>query len=218
LGNIGNIGHCPCGCDHSVAMVSDLREEGGPVALRSIDDALHTIAEREDYGYITERMIEHRLRLVALESELGRPEAGRSPVVPPVRDDGPRVSNAAMRVHADFVLHGDSTEIVNGKEKDLKACFLLRMEIENKGAREVTLHAPTLDASVPLPVSRWYVAGGDGEPWDGVLRGGETKLVHVIGYAGDRVAPGTEMATTVRFESSSFDATARARLLLSETD
>jgi hypothetical protein len=199
-------------------MVTDLREEGGPAALHSIDDSLRTIAEREDKGYITERMIEHRLRLVALGEELGRPEPGRSPIVPPVRDDGARVSSAAIGVRADLVLHGDSTEIVNGKEKDLKACFLLRMEIENKGARDVTLHAPTFDASVPLPVSRWYVAGGDGLPWDGVLQRGEKKIVHVIGYAGDPVPPGTEIATTVHFESSTFDATARARLLLNETD
>src|SRR5262249_29680367 len=81
LTGVGQGGGCPCGCDRSVSMVAELRDEGGPEAIRSIDDSLRTIAEREDAGYITERMVQHRLRLLGLAKDLGRAEAWRSTLV-----------------------------------------------------------------------------------------------------------------------------------------
>src|SRR5262249_34390940 len=37
---------------------------------RAIEKSLETISDRENVGYITERMIQHRLRLLALSDEL----------------------------------------------------------------------------------------------------------------------------------------------------
>src|SRR5262245_4411294 len=53
---------CPCNCDRSVAMAAEVRAQGGEPGLRAIDESLATISERERGGYITEAMIEHRLR------------------------------------------------------------------------------------------------------------------------------------------------------------
>jgi hypothetical protein len=63
---------CPCGCDRSEAMVAELRKQGGVPAREAIRKALADIARRERRGYVTEQMIAHRLRLLALEGELGR--------------------------------------------------------------------------------------------------------------------------------------------------
>lgn len=210
---------CPCGCDHSEEMTAELRARGGEAALQTIDDTLGIIAEREDAGYITEAQIEHRLRLLELQRELGgsslRASAGRllprTIVGEATREALAPVADATLRVRTDLYVHGQSTEIVHGREKVLRASFRLWLQVENLGTTAITLAVPTLSASVPFPVSRWYLAGQDGRPWDGVVAAGETKTVHVIGYPGEPVEPGTELAAVVRVGSLVIDARARAR-------
>lgn len=202
-------GGCPCGCDHSEEMANELRSEPRDVALASIDDSLRTIGEREDAGYITERMVKHRLRLLGLGSELGRTSGPRFTSVPAIRATYAGASGD-VSVRADLVVHGETTEIVHGREKPLRASFVLRMDLASRSAQKVTLRAPTLDANVALPVSRWYVVGGDGSPWDGVLDAGERKLVYVIGYVGEALKPGRDVEATVHFESLAFVTNARA--------
>lgn len=209
LKGIGEGGGCPCGCDHSEEMTDELRALGGAGALATLDASLRTIGEREDAGYVTERMVKHRLRLLGLKKELGHGATYLRSPVPPVRA-GAAVDAGGAKVRAELVLHGDSVEVVNGKEKPLDACFVVRLELESAGGR-VTLQAPTLEASVPMPVSRWYVAGTDGAPWDGKLERGERKLVQVIGYTGARVAPGTELAARIHVGSATLDARAKAK-------
>src|SRR5262245_7787279 len=70
-------GGCPCQCDRSEDMAAELRARPGSEALAAIDKSLRTIAEREAAGYVTEAMIEHRLRLLDVDREL---ESVASPV------------------------------------------------------------------------------------------------------------------------------------------
>jgi hypothetical protein len=193
-------------------MVDDLRSEPRAEALATIDDSLRTIGEREDAGYVTERMIEHRLRLLAFGAEIGRDGPVRFNAVPSIHAAlGGRVV-AGVHAELELVVHGEKTEIVRGAEKALRASFVLRMEVENGGVADVTLHAPSLDATpAALPVSRWYVAGTDGRPWDGVLRAGERELVYVIGYVAEPVPPGTDVDAAIHLGSLTVRATARAR-------
>lgn len=207
---LNSSGGCPCGCDHSEGMAAELRSEPRDVALASIDDSLRTIGDREDAGYITERMIEHRLRLLDLGRELRRTSGVRFTKVPTIRAPIAGKAND-VNVLADLLVHGDTVEIIHGREKPLRASFVLRLDVANASAHDVTLHAPTLEGSVALPVSRWYVVGGDGTAWDGVMKAGEKKLVHVIGYVGAPLRPGTHVDATFRFESLTVAANVRAR-------
>jgi hypothetical protein len=210
-------GGCPCGCDHSQGMVAELRGLPREEALRAIDDSLHTIGEREDAGYITDRMVRHRLRLLGLGKDLGRVGPARFTIIPGVRADFAG-STSSTNVRAQFVFHGQTTELVNGKEKLLLAAFVLRLDLENGGGADVTLHAPTFESKTALPVSRWYVAGGEGQPWDGVLRAGTKKIVHVIGYAGDPIEPGAEVSAAIHFESLQWNVKTRARKHWNQAD
>jgi hypothetical protein len=210
LKGIGEGGGCPCRCDQSEQMVDDLRSEGRPEAIAAIESSLRTIGEREDAGYITDRMVQHRLRLVAYGEELGRKGPSRFTVFPAVHGVVAGRSGAGLMVVAQPFMHGESTEIVNGKEKPLRTSFVVRLSLENGGA-DVELARPTLESSVPLPVSRWYVAGTNGEPWDGALRSGEKKTVHLIGYAGEPVDPGTEVTGMIKIESLTLPLKVRAR-------
>ena len=213
LQGVGPGGGCPCGCDHSEAMAAELRLLGGAPALARIESSIHTIGEREDAGYITEAMVRHRLRLLGLRGELepGAERAYARPIGSPLPSGSPARAGQDTSVRAQLIVHGDTVEQVNGRQKPLKACFLLRMEIENTAPTGITVAAPRLEAGVPLPVSRWYLAGTAGEPWDGRLGRGEKKTVHVIGYTGQALAPGTDVDATIRFESLVLEANARAR-------
>ena len=210
---------CPCGCDHSVAMAEELREQGGAPALAHIDRTLLIIAEREDEGYITEAQIEHRLRMLALERELGANVGTAAPNRPAMRaiesesarEALPAAEDASLRVRSDLYVHGQTTEIVDGREKELRAAYRLWLQIENRTDRALTVESPAIASSVPFPVSRWYLAGTAGEPWDGVLGPGETKTVHVIGYLGEPVLPGTELDASFRVGTLTVDTHARAR-------
>jgi hypothetical protein len=61
---------CPCGCDRSGPMIAELRTQDRARARETIQMALSVIARREKRGYVTEQMISHRLRLLALERDL----------------------------------------------------------------------------------------------------------------------------------------------------
>jgi hypothetical protein len=85
------------------------------------------------------------------------------------------------------------------------------MEITNLTRRAMTLASPAVRGQAGYPVSRWYVVGSDGKPWDGVLAGGETKSVNVIGYLRDAVRPGTRLDAEVAISSLVVPVTTKAR-------
>lgn len=202
---------CPCGCDRSEALVAELRSEAPDDAKDAIEATLDIIGERERGGYITEAMVEHRLRLLDLRRELGA--GGVSPRFESAvfRDDDPVTENAALRVRTELMAHGRATELVRGREKEVRASFRLGMEIENLSGTKLTLGEPTLEGRVGLPVSRWYVVGTAGERWDGVLEAGDKKSVNVIGYLAEPVPPGTDIDATIQLEGLVMHAHARAR-------
>jgi hypothetical protein len=112
---------CPCGCDRSAAMTAELRERGGDAAQGAILATLKTIAEREDAGYITEAMLEHRLRLLDLRAELdpagsvttlGPRDRGVPPAEPRRHGELPMAQDTALRVTAELLAHGETTELV----------------------------------------------------------------------------------------------------------
>ena len=210
---------CPCGCDRSETMTAELRERGGDAARGAILATLKTIAEREDAGYITEAMLEHRLRLLDLRAEVDPAWSAATPGprdrgVPPAAPRPPpqaMAQDGALRVAAELNAHGETTELVDGREKLLRASFVLRLELENLGGERVRLGPPAIVARVPFPVSRWYVVGGDGRPWDGIFDGGAKASVNAVGYLGEPVKPGTELEATVHIDSLVLVARARAR-------
>jgi hypothetical protein len=210
---------CPCGCDRSETMTAELRERGGDAARGAILATLKTIAEREDAGYITEAMLEHRLRLLDLRAEvdpawsaatLGPRDRGVPPAAPKPPPQA-MAQDGALRVTAELNAHGETTELVDGREKLLRASFVLRLELENLGGERVRVGPPAIVARVPFPVSRWYVVGGDGRPWDGIFDGGAKASVNAVGYLGEPVKPGTELEATVHINSLVLVARARAR-------
>ncbi len=222
-------GGCPCSCDRSDAMLTDLRSMGGNAARRAIDKSLSAIAEREAAGYITEAMVSHRLRLLDFDRGLSEPRGaqGASPeerqVAAPGMNSllaaGSRAGRPALRVMQggrlragmELVVHGQTTEWVQNRQKPLRACFLLSMEIENLTDSDRVVTQPAIVGSVPFPISRWYVRGGNGEAWSGDLKAREHKSVHVIGYLGEPVSPKTPVQAAIQFEASTFHATTRAR-------
>ena len=123
---------CPCGCDRSAKMAADLRRahEAAPSA---IERSLVTIGERESAGYITERMVQHRLRLLDLADEL---HVQTSAVLGRVTGSRDRckvttVEDQTLRICPELVVHGERTEVVDGHDKLIESCFRLWLEIEN---------------------------------------------------------------------------------------
>lgn len=213
-------GGCPCQCDRSQAMAAELRGLEGPDALRAIEQSLHTIAEREEAGYVTEAMISHRLRLVDMEAELRG--AGTIPAALSTRSvssdfdhragrEHRTIADGTLRAAIELIVHGQTTEWVNGREKPLRPCFLLSLELKNATDAVKIVKQPEIASQVPFPISRWYVKGEGGQPWNGRLAARERKTIHVIGYVGSELAPKTKVAAAIRFESSTFHATTLAR-------
>jgi len=177
---------------------------GAATAIDTIEDTLAVIAEREDAGYVTVAMLDHRVRLLGLERRLTseRGAHGRGVAwAPPSRGLGPVVRNDRVAVRVELSTHGEATEIVRGKEKLLRASFRLGMEIENLTLRDLTLERPVIDARVPFPIERWYVVGQAGEPWDGKLPARSTNRINVVGYLGEPVKPGVALDATIGFAS-----------------
>lgn len=200
---------CPCGCDRSEAMASELEARGDVSALREVDRSLATIAERERAGFITEAMVQHRLRLLELHERIGGrdPQLGaRSPFSPVAHADDP-----LLVVVGDLVVHGEKTEIVRGRPKLQKASFVWRLRIENRSAQRVAVPSPEVIGSAPFPISRWYVAGTAGAPWNGVVGPREKMVVHAIGYVGKPLAPFTPVTATLRVGSLAISAHTLAR-------
>lgn len=211
---------CPCGCDHSEEMTAELAARGGDEARSAIGAALHTIAEREDAGYITEAMVQHRLRLMRLASDID----GTSSMKPSRRYLPPRTSDArarrgelpvaesdSVRVQSELIVHGETTEFIGERPKLLRACFRLWLHVENLSDEARTVKQPTLAGKVSLPVSRWYIEDSPGDPWDGSLAPGERQSVLAIGYLGTPVKPAAKLDVSVVFESLQIQATAIAR-------
>jgi hypothetical protein len=121
------------------------------------------------------------------------------------------MGNGSLRVGMQLAVHGQTTEWVHDRPKLLRASFLLSIGLENATDRERVVKQPVIEAGAPFPISRWYVRGESGEPWDGVLGARERKVVHVIGYVGEALRPKARIAAAVRFESSTFRIETRAR-------
>ena len=93
----------------------------------------------------------------------------------------------------------------------VRASLLRQAFQQNASERERRVKQPEILGDVALPVSRWYRKGSDGARWDGALAAREKKSIQVIGYAGRALEPGARVDATIRFESMSARATARAR-------
>jgi hypothetical protein len=212
---------CPCGCDHSEAMVAVLRDEEETPALGTIEETLTIIAKREDAGYITEAMVQHRLRMLALKASLAPASRRETPAeddrgVPlpapgRARRMSPAVEDDGLFARCEMTAHGEATEVVRGREKRLRPSFRVGLELENTRGAAITLDAPVVEGREGFPVSRWYLLGGDGRPWDGVIAAGQKKSVNVIGYLGERVQPGAKLDATVHLGSLVLHAATRAR-------
>ncbi len=207
---------CPCGCDRSTKMAADLRNAPDR-APGAIAKALVTIGEREDVGYITERMVQHRLRLLGLAEELAVDTSATPSRVSTSRDrcTGGAVDDRTLRVCPELVVHGERVEIVDGHDKLIESCFRLWLEIENLTDEAQTLSPATIDGgAVHFPVSRWYREGGRGEPWDGVVGAHEKVRVNVIGYIPEHVAPGTAVDARIAVGSAVLHARTEARAVI----
>jgi Zn-finger nucleic acid-binding protein len=205
---------CPCGCDHSQAMVAELRQQGGEVAPKAIAKTLATIAEREAAGYITERMIAHRLRMLDLAKELGRAELAHGASTSARCRVAPSESET-LRVCPDLVVHGERVELVNGREKLITSSFRLWLEIENLTNEERRLELPSLEGGrFHLPVSRWYEEGGAGEPWDGTLGAHARVRVNVIGDIPEVVKPGVAIDASITLAAVRMKAQTEARAVI----
>jgi Zn-finger nucleic acid-binding protein len=203
---------CPCGCDRSAKMAADLREahEAAPAA---IEKSLVTIGERENVGYITERMVQHRLRLLDLAEELHVDTSSALARVSGSRDRCrvATVEDGTLRVCPELIVHGERTEIVDSHDKLIESCFRLWLEIENLTGEARTLAPASIDGgAVHLPVSRWYREGGRGEAWNGVLGAREKVRVNVIGYIPEHVAPGTAVKASIAVDALRLGASTEA--------
>jgi hypothetical protein len=195
---------CPCGCDRSEQMNDELRRRSDADALAELDESLDTISEREGVGYITEAMVQHRLRLLSLREELA-PSLGvrEAPARWPLsklatrlrssRATLSRYQEGGLRIRALLLIHGETTERVRGRNKRLRASFRLWLGIENLDGEPRTLRPPTLVATPSLPVTRWYLEDGDGTPWGGVLEPHGSESVLVIGYVAAPLKPGAQV-------------------------
>ena len=212
-------GGCPCGCDRSEDLVGELRGLERGEALASARQSLATIGEREQLGYVTEAMVEHRLRLKALEAELLLPgeAAFQVPLDPRAKalrsarmERIPRIEGE-LAIRSELLVFGATTEIVRGRSKDLKPCFRLWLRLENRGARARTLPMPALHgAPGTFDVRRWYVEDGDGSAWDGSLAPGEERSVLLVGYLDGPIQPGAPVTARVEVGGISIEETGTA--------
>lgn len=207
---------CPCGCDRSAKMAADLRNKP-QAAPAAIAKSLVTIGERENVGYITERMVQHRLRLLGLAEELHVDTSSALGRVSGSRDrcKVASVEDGTLRVCPELVVHGERTETVDEHDKLIESCFRLWLEIENLTGQPRTLAPASIDGgAVHFPVSRWYREGGRGEPWDGVVGAREKVRVNVIGYIPEHIAPGTAIEAAIAVGALRLRASTEARAVI----
>lgn len=212
---------CPCGCDHSLTMAEGLRAAPGDTAERTIERSLTTIADREAVGYITERMVQHRLRLTALADELGIAAGDtRERTADRERDAAARcasshATDASLRACSELAVHGERIEIVNGAEKLIGSSFRLWLELEDRSGVDRVLALPVLRAgAVQLPIRRWYVEGTPGERWDGRLPAHGRARVNVIGDIPDHLQPGVSVHASIAIGSLVLEETTEARRVI----
>jgi hypothetical protein len=210
-------GGCPCGCDRSEKMVAELAAQGDAKALATARRSLAAIGEREHAGYITEAMVQHRLRLRALEARLDpADEVFRPALSSPARARRdaraklPAITADELVISQELLVFGATTERVNGRDKDLRPCFTLWLSLRNTGDERRTLAQPELSGSVPFAVKRWYLEDTDGSPWDGILEPGKRRSVMVIGYVDENTAPGTSVRASVEVAGTTSTTTVRA--------
>ncbi len=197
-------GGCPCGCDHSEAMITELGGAPTEEALKAARASIVVIGEREHAGYITEAMVEHRLRLRELERARS-PESDRLtvPISPRVetlraaRSRLPAMQFEGLSLREQLVVYGATVETVRGRPKQLLPCFRLWLSLENTSAERKVVSRPELKGEAGFDVRRWYVEGTDGEPWNGSLEPGERKSVLVIGYIQQAIQPGHRVEATL---------------------
>jgi hypothetical protein len=116
-----------------------------------------------------------------------------------------------LRARFALSVHGETTEVVRGREKLHRASFVLALQLENVGSDALSLHAPAIDATAPFAVRRWYVLGEAGRPWSGALSPGQRIRVNVIGDLGDPMKPGARVTAAVRLGSLHVPLTTPAR-------
>ena len=202
-------GGCPCGCDHSEAMITELDGAPTEVALKEARSSITVIGEREQAGYITEAMVEHRLRLRELEKtrsagtdRLTVPISPRVETLRAARSSLPEKQMAGLSVREQLIVYGATVETVRGRPKQLLPCFRLWLSVENTSAERRVVTRPELRGEAGFDVRRWYVEGTDGEPWNGSLEPGERKSVLVIGYLQQAIQPGRKVEATLVLEGS----------------
>jgi hypothetical protein len=189
-------------------MAADIDKLDKEPALIEIERILKIQAKREHLiGYITEAMITHRLRLLDLATQkmgqappLPKPSA-RALALRQSRNKRPAVTNNRLQVRTEMIAYGDYREKIQGKDKHYPAAVRLWMEVTNLTGEPLTLAAPTLASSVPLPVSRWFLEDTTGTPFDGRFKRGETKSILVIGDMGEPIKAGVEFDVNVRFDT-----------------
>jgi Zn-finger nucleic acid-binding protein len=222
---------CPCGCDRSKAMAAEMRAKDDAVALTAIDDALVTIAKRENAGYVTERMVQHRLRLLDVADEILDRQATRIGAFGEIerlasdrmmsvsRCVSPRRDGGGLRVCPELAVHGERIERVKGEEKVIGSSFRLWLEIENRSGEGRALPAPVITSkTAELPVSRWYRDGSAGRPWDGRIAARETVRVNVIGDIPNHLAPGTLVEALATVDAVEMHLTTEARAVIHFSD
>jgi Zn-finger nucleic acid-binding protein len=215
-------GGCPCGCDHSTAMAAELRKKEDALALTEIEGTLVTIAQRENAGYVTERMVQHRLRMLDVAGEIVDRRGGAFPEMGPSvpsRCASPRVDGGALRVCPELAVHGERIETVKGERKVIGSSFRLWLEIENRSDEDRTLAPPVIASKVAeLPLARWYREGTAGRPWDGRIARGETVRVNAIGDIPNHVVPGTLVDAVVSLDAVVMRLRSEARAVIHSTD
>lgn len=202
-------GGCPCGCDRSEELLGELAVAGPEAGLAVARASLATIAERERAGYVTDAMIEHRLRLRAFE----RTHADAPGPDERAFREGPSATAARRATLASFdlgdltvtpelLVFGRTVEHVRGREKELPPAFRLWLSIENRSHARRVVERPALRSDVPLDTRRWYLEGADGEPWDGALAAGERRDVLLIGWIDAPLDPGSQLAAELSVEGA----------------
>lgn len=203
---------CPCGCDHSEQMAAELSSKPAGEAKQAILSSLAAIGEREDAGYVTVAMVEHRRRLLALARRRDLGVSARPSAPAPSGDNPPvLVANDRLRVAADLIVHGEHSELVRGREKLLKAAFVVNLELENLSDQAWTLGRPEITGALRFPVERWYTLGTEGEPWSGALAAREKRSLYVIGYLSSDVTPGNAIHATLTLDGLRLELDTRAR-------
>lgn len=174
--------------------------------------SLAAIAEREDAGYITLAMVEHRVRMLSVAGHFVLDIPARPFAPAPTGDQPPTArEDARLRVAADLVVHGEHSEIVLGREKLLHAAYRVHLQLENTSDQSVTVSRPKITGNKAFDFARWYVLGTEGQPWNGRLAPHTKLSVYVIGGTGFEVRPGDDVQATLVIDDIELALATKAR-------